>query len=394
MAGRPRGDRGERIAATAARLFRERGFHATTIDEIGRAEGISGGAIYRHFAGKDELLAAVARRGVTRIATCIDAVVDPTAPPDERLADAVRAGGRAVLEDLDAILVYMRDGALLSREQRRPIVAQQRANDDRLIDAIRGARPELSRQHAGFMLQSLAGMYLSVAHFATAVPRSRIEDIWTAMGSAALLGAPAVAVTVGRPRGAEPLIARAPASRREEILGAATALFRENGFGGVGVDDIGAAAGIAGPAVYRYFENKEDVLAAAMRRGGEQLAASVSAALGAPTVDDAIEHLLVSYVDIAIGHDSTIAVYLAEVDSLDERHRRAVRREQRGYTDEWAALVAQRRPDASADEVRVAVHATIGLANGYAQGVVRPPRDTSAAILVAMMRSALAAFTG
>ncbi len=84
---RPRGDRGERITGTAARLFRERGFHATTIDDLGRAEGISGGAIYRHFAGKDELLAAVAQRGVDHIGDCLAAVDDAAvAAPEERLA--------------------------------------------------------------------------------------------------------------------------------------------------------------------------------------------------------------------------------------------------------------------------------------------------------------------
>src|SRR5215208_3072929 len=131
---RPRGDRGERITRTAARLFRERGFHATTIDDLGRAEAISGGAIYRHFAGKDELLAAVAQRGVDHIGDCLAAVDHAAvAAPDERLALTVRAGGRAVLDDLDAIMVYLRDGQQLTGESRRPIVERARANNDRMI---------------------------------------------------------------------------------------------------------------------------------------------------------------------------------------------------------------------------------------------------------------------
>lgn len=379
--GRPRGDRGERITVTAAHLFRERGFHATSIDDIARAEGITGGAIYRHFAGKDDLLAAVTLRGVRRLGERLAAVDGGS------LADMVRAGGQAVIDDLDAIMVFLRDGRLLPAERLRAIRAMARDNDDRLIAAVRAVRPELSRRHAGFMLQSIAGMYLSIGHFHPGVPRARIEDIWTAMGTAALLGAPNVPIDVGRSRDAEVFTARA--SRREAILGGATVLFRERGFGGVGIDDIGAAAGIAGPAVYRHFESKDDLLAATMRRAGEQLAAGAAAAVASP---DPLPALVSSYVDIAIAHADLIAVYLAEVESLSPERRRAVRRDQRGYVDEWLALVEQRAPAARPDDARVAVHAAIGLVNGYAQGRVRPPADVTAAVLTSMTNAALAAF--
>ena len=245
------------------------------------------------------------------------------------------------------------------------------------------------------MLQSLAGMYLSIAHFHPAVSAARIEHIWTVMGTAALLGAPDVPVDVGRSRdddddgGGGSAVLRA--SRREAILAEATTLFHRHGFGGVGVDEIGAAAGIAGPAVYRHFRNKDDLLAATMRRAGEQLAASVSSALAAPTDAEALDRLVRSYVQIAIEHADTIAVYLAEVESLSPGPRRAVRRDQRAYVDEWQSLVARLAPTLDPDEARVAVHAAIGLVNGYADGRVRPPDDIATALLVSMTTNALTA---
>jgi AcrR family transcriptional regulator len=57
---RPRARRGERraeIRAAAAALFARRGFHGVTIDDIGAAVGLSGPGIYRHFAGKEAVLA-------------------------------------------------------------------------------------------------------------------------------------------------------------------------------------------------------------------------------------------------------------------------------------------------------------------------------------------------
>ncbi len=46
-----------RSSSEAARLFAERGFHGVGVDEIGAAVGISGPGLYRHFAGKDAMLA-------------------------------------------------------------------------------------------------------------------------------------------------------------------------------------------------------------------------------------------------------------------------------------------------------------------------------------------------
>jgi AcrR family transcriptional regulator len=50
-------NRREQILREAARLFAERGFHGVGVDEIGAAVGISGPGLYRHFAGKDAMLA-------------------------------------------------------------------------------------------------------------------------------------------------------------------------------------------------------------------------------------------------------------------------------------------------------------------------------------------------
>ncbi|WP_042400476.1 SACE_7040 family transcriptional regulator [Streptacidiphilus carbonis] len=49
--------RRQQIRREAARLFAARGFLGVGVDEIGRAVGISGPGLYRHFAGKDAMLA-------------------------------------------------------------------------------------------------------------------------------------------------------------------------------------------------------------------------------------------------------------------------------------------------------------------------------------------------
>ncbi|GAB3900977.1 hypothetical protein GCM10027612_63580 [Microbispora bryophytorum subsp. camponoti] len=49
-------------------------------------------------------------------------------------------------------------------------------------------------------------------------------------------------------------------NRRAEILEAAAGLFAARGFHGVSIEDIGAAVGISGPALYRHFSGKEALL--------------------------------------------------------------------------------------------------------------------------------------
>src|SRR5215210_2060319 len=53
---------------------------------------------------------------------------------------------------------------------------------------------------------------------------------------------------------------RAKSDRRSQLLAAAERLIAEHGFLAVRLEDIGAAAGVSGPAIYRHFPNKEALL--------------------------------------------------------------------------------------------------------------------------------------
>src|SRR5260370_25432994 len=59
--------RRDEILDAAAWLFAERGYHGVTIDDIGAAVGMSGPGIYRHFAGKEDVLAQMLLRISARL---------------------------------------------------------------------------------------------------------------------------------------------------------------------------------------------------------------------------------------------------------------------------------------------------------------------------------------
>ncbi|MFI5913954.1 TetR/AcrR family transcriptional regulator [Dactylosporangium sp. NPDC051541] len=155
-------------------------------------------------------------------------------------------------------------------------------------------------------------------------------------------------------------------SRRDEILEIAVGLFAARGYHGVSMDDIGAAAGVTGPALYHHFAGKEAMLAAALIPVSEQLLAGGQAHI-AEAGDDprtALAALVDFHVEFALANPAVIALHLHELDRLPEEPRRQIRRLQRLYVEEWVnTLTALRADELSAGEARVLAHAAFGLMN-------------------------------
>jgi AcrR family transcriptional regulator len=154
-------------------------------------------------------------------------------------------------------------------------------------------------------------------------------------------------------------------SRREEILGIAVRMFAERGYHGVSMDDIGSAAGVTGPALYHHFAGKEAMLVAALEpvsrglfEGGRARVAGHPGRAG-----PALESLVDFHVEFALANPGVIAVHLHELDRLPEEPRRQIRKLQRQYVEEWVGLLAALRPELTAAEARVLVHAAFGLMN-------------------------------
>src|SRR3954468_24911928 len=163
----------------------------------------------------------------------------------------------------------------------------------------------------------------------------------------------------------KPTVPQRRRSRREEILEIAVGLFATRGYHGVSMDDIGAAAGVTGPALYHHFAGKEAMLVAALIPVSEQLLAGgrsrISEWEGRPRSAPAA--LVEFHVDFALANPAVIALHLHELDRLPDEPRRQIRRLQRLYVEEWVRVLAAVRPELSASEARVLAHAAFGLMN-------------------------------
>ena len=169
-------------------------------------------------------------------------------------------------------------------------------------------------------------------------------------------------------------------SRREEILEIAVKLFASRGYYGVSMDDIGAAAGVTGPALYHHFAGKEAMLAAALMPVSQRLLDGGKARIAehpdAPAA--ALVALVEFHVDFALAHPAVISLHMHELDRLPEEPRRQIRRLQRLYVEEWVAVLTALRTDlANPAEARVLAHAAFGLMNStpFAGGEVDAERQ-------------------
>src|SRR5690606_16440012 len=93
----------DNLLRAAARHFAERGFSATSIDDVCREAGVVKSAVYWHFASKEGLLAAVLEETATAWIEGIVASVHQTGDPRERLSRAV-GGMRELVETRPALL--------------------------------------------------------------------------------------------------------------------------------------------------------------------------------------------------------------------------------------------------------------------------------------------------
>jgi AcrR family transcriptional regulator len=183
---------------------------------------------------------------------------------------------------------------------------------------------------------------------------------------------------------------RAKADRRATLLDAAARLFAERGFDRVSLEDLGAAAGVSGPAVYRHFPGKQAVLAALLVGVSENLhSGGTDVASRAPGAADALAALVAFHVDFALANADVIRVQDRDLGSLADDDRHTVRALQRRYVDVWVDTLARLSPDEDRADLRIRAQATFGLINSTPHSARNSPRTRVRALLEGMALAAL-----
>ena len=327
---RPRDRRGM-ILAAATQLFYRRGYSDVVMADIATEVGVGASAIYRHFSGKAELLIGAIKTALVPF----DMILETGSGVGldnlfARLADSA-------VKHRELGVLWQREARNLSENEQAVLRRNLRSSTNTFASLIQPTRPGLSHDDANLLTWCVMGVLMSVSFHRLRLPpkefRAVIVELATFLTDLNLPN-PANAALSLQPRVEKSI------SRKEILVKTATELFAEHGFGAVGIDQIGEAAGIAGPTIYRHFENKQAILLTAMQRGNDRLVADAILALktsSGPAVK--LRSLIKSYVNLAVTNRFLLRTLLSEQNQLSPEHRVSARRQQLEYIQIWSDLL-------------------------------------------------------
>ncbi|MGU3501037.1 SACE_7040 family transcriptional regulator [Mycobacterium sp. C31M] len=197
----------------------------------------------------------------------------------------------------------------------------------------------------------------------------------------------------GNTLSAESARSRAKSDRRTQLIAAAERLVAEHGYLSVRLEDIGAAVGISGPAIYRHFPNKEALLVELLVGISTRLLDGAHAVLAqTPHADAALDGLIEFHLDFALGESNLIRIQDRDLSHLPAAAKRQVRKAQRQYVEIWVDVLRRIDPALDEADARVQAHAAFGLLNSTPYSLKAPSRThSSRPVLRAMTVAALTA---
>jgi AcrR family transcriptional regulator len=187
---RRRTDRRARILQAGMDLFHRKGYHATGMDEIGAAAGITGPGIYRHFVSKEAILATGIRAAITGVLERNRAIVAAADSPRAALEGLIANFVNGLIADRWLSAMVMRERHALSPETRLWVERSEAAHIGAWVRALRQVRPDLSLAEAHLMVHAGMWMCLCVAYYDSGIDPDREAAMLIEMARSALLDEP------------------------------------------------------------------------------------------------------------------------------------------------------------------------------------------------------------
>ena len=177
---RMKAERRLQLVRAASRLFAERGFRAVSMEDLAAEAGVSGPAVYRHFASKEALLASLLidvseqllEHGTKRASA---------ASPSHALASLIEFHTEFALRDRDLIRIQDHDFANLAIQDAKAVSRLQRAYLEVWVGVLREFDTTLTESAARTRVQAVFGLLNSTPHSAshrdTEATRSILETM-------------------------------------------------------------------------------------------------------------------------------------------------------------------------------------------------------------------------
>ncbi|MFD7297074.1 TetR/AcrR family transcriptional regulator [Streptomyces sp. NPDC059897] len=115
--------RGE-LLHTAAEVFAEQGYNATTVRKIADHAGMLAGSLYYHFDSKESMLEEILRTFLDELWSGYDSVLDGELGPRETLEALVTESFREIDRHRAAVAIYQRESQQLVAQERFAFLAE------------------------------------------------------------------------------------------------------------------------------------------------------------------------------------------------------------------------------------------------------------------------------
>ena len=125
----------EQIFVQAVRIFKLKGYHATSMQDIADAVGLKKGSLYHYIESKEQLLYRIFEQSTGALTRRLQEILASDAPPVDKLRDAIEAHVTALCDHLDLYTVYLSERRTLTGRTQAQVRAEAERHA-RLLEQI------------------------------------------------------------------------------------------------------------------------------------------------------------------------------------------------------------------------------------------------------------------
>lgn len=152
--------RREEMIEKATKIFKERGYRATTVEDVSRELNLTKGSFYYYLNSKEELLSEIYDRAGSKFYSTLLPVVQGNLPIEQKLQAVLEAHVQLISEEQELFSVYFKEKMELPPEKQDIIMVKMRNYTSLLEDLVREAMQEgiIADSDPKIVTQGILGM--------------------------------------------------------------------------------------------------------------------------------------------------------------------------------------------------------------------------------------------
>lgn len=149
------------VVRAAGRLFAERGYHGTSMRDLGKELGLLGSSLYSHVSSKQDLLVEVVEEGAALFDASARKALDTEGTAADRLRALIAGHVDVVVDNIEVARTFLNEAKMLEPEYRSRIVSARDHYEQAFRDTIKDGiadgsfRPDVDAKTASIFILSI-----------------------------------------------------------------------------------------------------------------------------------------------------------------------------------------------------------------------------------------------